>query len=76
MPLTHSNNERGGINQLSQNAMINRVRYWVPRDAIPPIPPGPEGSNGNGLVRVQWATRYLTFVLWVSYPDNYNIHHF
>ncbi len=27
----------------------------VPRDAFPPTPPGPEGSNGNGLLRVQWA---------------------
>jgi len=25
----------------------------VPRDAFPPTPPGPEGSNGNGLLRVQ-----------------------
>jgi hypothetical protein len=25
----------------------------VLRDVIPPTPPGPEGSNGNGLVRVQ-----------------------
>jgi len=29
----------------------------VPRDAIPPTPPGPEGSNGNGLVRVQRVPR-------------------
>jgi len=29
----------------------------VPRDAIPPTPPGPEGSNGNGLVRVQRGAR-------------------
>jgi hypothetical protein len=27
----------------------------VPRDAFPPTPPGPEGSNGNGLLRVQWG---------------------
>jgi len=27
----------------------------VPRNAFPPTPPGPEGSNGNGLLRVQWA---------------------
>jgi hypothetical protein len=25
----------------------------VLRDVIPPTPPGPEGSNGNGLMRVQ-----------------------
>ena len=27
----------------------------VPRDVFPPTPPGPEGSNGNGLFRVQWT---------------------
>ena len=27
----------------------------VPRDVFPPTPPGPEGSNGNGLLRVQWV---------------------
>jgi len=31
----------------------------VLRDVIPPTPPGPEGSNGNGLMRVQWVTRYI-----------------
>src|SRR5580698_9517469 len=24
------------------------------RDVLSPTPPGPEGSNGNGLLRVQW----------------------
>src|SRR5215471_17512657 len=28
----------------------------VPRDVFPPTPPGPEGSNGNGLLRVQWVS--------------------
>jgi hypothetical protein len=28
----------------------------VPRDALSPTPPGPEGSNGNGLLRVQWVS--------------------
>jgi len=27
----------------------------VSRDVLPPTPPGPEGSNGNGLLRVQRA---------------------
>jgi len=27
----------------------------APRDVFPPTPPGPEGSNGNGLLRVQWV---------------------
>ena len=35
----------------------------VPRDAIPPTPPGPEGSNGNGLVRVQRGARCFVFGL-------------
>jgi hypothetical protein len=28
----------------------------VSRDVLPPTPPGPEGSNGNGLLRVQRVT--------------------
>jgi len=41
-------------------AKINKCR--VLRDVIPPTPPGPEGSNGNGLVRAQWVTRrFLRF---------------
>ena len=28
----------------------------VSRDVFPPTPPGPEGSNGNGLLRVQWVS--------------------
>jgi hypothetical protein len=32
-----------------------RGQASVPRDAFPPTPPGPEGSNGNGLLRVQWV---------------------
>ena len=36
----------------------------VPRDVFPPTPPGPEGSNGNGLFRVQWvAGAWLFFRL-------------
>jgi len=27
----------------------------VLRDVSPPTPPGPEGSNGNGFLRVQWV---------------------
>jgi hypothetical protein len=33
------------------SAKIKQCR--VLRDVIPPTPPGPEGSNGNGLVRAQ-----------------------
>jgi len=36
---------------LATSDKINQ--YRVLRDVIPPIPPGPEGSNGNGLVRAQ-----------------------
>jgi len=34
----------------------------VPRDAFPPTPPGPEGSNGNGLLRVQWVSGAWLFI--------------
>ena len=37
--------------------MLKSVVCRVLRDAIPPTPPGPEGSNGNGPVRVQQVTR-------------------
>src|SRR5258707_14022770 len=36
---------------------------WVPRDVFPPTPPGPEGSNGNGLFRVQWVAGAWLFSL-------------
>ena len=37
----------------------------VLRDVIPPTPPGPEGSNGNGPLRAQWVARYI-FIAAVS----------
>jgi len=37
----------------------------VSRDVFPPTPPGPEGSNGNGLLRVQWVPG-----AWLSWPDH------
>src|SRR5213082_3169400 len=37
------------------NVRIAIGQASVPRDAFPPTPPGPEGSNGNGLLRVQWV---------------------
>jgi hypothetical protein len=36
----------------------------VPRNVFPPTPPDPEGSNGNGLLRVQWAAG-----AWLSYGN-------
>jgi len=36
----------------------------APRNALPPTPPGPEGSNGNGLSRVQWVAG-----AWLSLPE-------
>ena len=36
--------------------LISISQASVPRDVLPPTPPGPEGSNGNGLLRVQWVT--------------------
>ena len=39
----------------------------VPRDAFPPTPPDPEGSNGNGLLRVQWVSgAWLKSGRWLS----------
>ena len=35
------------------DAKITVVRCRTLRDAIPPTPPGPEGSNGNGTLRAQ-----------------------
>ena len=42
----------GGIAGLGHFAMVDWNLCRVLRDVIPPTPPGPEGSNGNGLV---WA---------------------
>ena len=39
----------------------------VLRDVIPPTPPGPEGSNGNGPLRAQWVARYI-FIARLSSP--------
>jgi hypothetical protein len=39
--------------------MIDLNVCRVLRDVIPPIPPGPEGSNGNGQLRAQWVARYI-----------------
>src|SRR5690348_5319971 len=39
----------------SESDVKMRCQASVPRDAFPPTPPGPEGSNGNGLLRVQWV---------------------
>jgi hypothetical protein len=40
----------------------------VPRNAFPPTPPGPEGSNGNGLLRVQWVAG--AWLERLTHPDN------
>jgi len=41
----------------------------APRDAFPPTPPGPEGSNGNGLLCVQWvAGAWLEDIGWSPFP--------
>jgi hypothetical protein len=42
--------------RLKPDVRITVSQASVPRDAFPPTPPGPEGSNGNGLLRVQWAS--------------------
>ena len=38
---------------LTVHAVLRLHLSRVLRDVIPPTPPGPEGSNGNGLVRAQ-----------------------
>ena len=40
----------------------------VPRDVFPPTPPGPEGSNGNGLFRVQWSAGAWLFFCRAELP--------
>ncbi len=37
---------------IAEPVMVNFCLCRALRDVIPPTPPGPEGSNGNGLV---WA---------------------
>src|SRR6266851_10394799 len=61
IPQTH-----GRVNPSPEPEGLERMLRFtcqasVPRDAFPPTPPGPEGSNGNGLLRVQWvAGAWLT----------------
>src|SRR5205814_3125418 len=45
---------RGGVGD--EGDVRIECQASVPRDAFPPTPPGPEGSNGNGLLRVQWVS--------------------
>ena len=45
-----------------QNARMDSGQASVLRDVLPPTPPGPEGSNGNGLLRVQWVPGAWLFV--------------
>ncbi|GGG76817.1 hypothetical protein GCM10011585_19750 [Edaphobacter dinghuensis] len=45
----------------------------VLRDVIPPTPPGPEGSNGNGLVWAQWVARYIFLPLLFSHSSSENL---
>jgi hypothetical protein len=47
----------------------------VSRDVLPPTPPGPEGSNGNGLLRVQRASGAWLF-LPCSFRSVYELLHF
>jgi len=42
---------------LPPNPMLeSKSQASVPRDVFPQNPPGPEGSNGTGLLRVQWVS--------------------
>jgi hypothetical protein len=47
----------------------------VSRDVLSPTPPGPEGSNGNGLLRVQRASGAWLF-LPGSFRSVYELLHF
>src|SRR5271169_2513234 len=48
---------------LSRRVIESTCQASAPRDVLPPTPPGPEGSNGNGLLRVQWAAGAWLFLL-------------
>ena len=45
----------GGSESGSRADVKMKSQASAPRDVFPPTPPGPEGSNGNGLLRVQWV---------------------
>ena len=54
----------------SQSLVKMEGQASVPRDVFPPTPPGPEGSNGNGLFRVQWsAGAWLLFARYTPLPS-------
>ena len=46
-------NRAGASRGFCRRLVIDLVLCRVLRDVIPPTPPGPEGSNGNGLIRAQ-----------------------
>src|SRR5580704_3941189 len=64
--------EPGGLTaddrRLLSDVRIDSGQVSVPRDALSPTPPGPEGSNGNGLLRVQWVSGVWLFSPGLS-PD-------
>jgi hypothetical protein len=48
--------DESGRSVAGSDVRIESGQASVPRDAFSPTPPGPEGSNGNGLLRVQWVS--------------------
>jgi len=46
----------------------------VSRDVLSPTPPGPEGSNGNGLLRVQRVPGAWLFTQQCCPPDYHSLH--
>src|SRR4029077_18278664 len=50
--------------RLLSDVRIDSGQVSAPRDALSPTPPGPEGSNGNGLLRVQWVSGAWLFYAW------------
>jgi DNA polymerase III subunit gamma/tau len=46
------------------------VRPRAPCNGRPQTPPGPEGSNGSGAVRVPRITRGLAFLVWLRFAKS------
>jgi hypothetical protein len=57
----------------SESDVKMKCQASVPRDAFPPTPPGPEGSNGNGLLRVQWVPGAWLKIPPASLPSKPNL---
>ena len=62
-PAKEKNVYHGGHTEVAEEILVRmNGQASVPRDVFPPTPPGPEGSNGNGLFRVQWVAGAWLFL--------------